>query len=241
MKHLLPLLLSFALLTSCSITKREYMPGYDVQWHNKKDPSTSLRVTKAEDKAEQSEKAQEQSPELASVNEAKPMMKKFAFPNLLLAGDTIITKNGDTILCKITKVGSVNIFYTEKNIEKIILKSNAEYYNSPKREGQEVLSEGVQRAYSEWALKKAVGGAVLCALGLPLILLIVGLVMQPIGLVLVIQSNKMIKQISSTDDEIQKNVKRANNLNAISLACFGIGYGLFLLSLAAGLALSSAR
>lgn len=49
------------------------------------------------------------------------------------AQDTIITKNS-TIICKVTKVTSMNIFYTENSIGKNIEKSEVKYFTQHKPE-----------------------------------------------------------------------------------------------------------
>jgi hypothetical protein len=52
-------------------------------------------------------------------------------PIAFKAQDTIIKKAGEVILCKITKVTTANIFYTENKIGKTIPISETGYYSKP--------------------------------------------------------------------------------------------------------------
>lgn len=55
----------------------------------------------------------------------------------LHAQDTLVIKK-DTILCKITRVTSMNIFYTENKVGKSIAISDVSYYSKPKTIQQEI-------------------------------------------------------------------------------------------------------
>jgi hypothetical protein len=59
-----------------------------------------------------------------------------AFLNNFKAQDTIIKKNGEVILAKITKVTSANIFYTENKIGKSLSLSEIGYYTNLPRKAE---------------------------------------------------------------------------------------------------------
>jgi hypothetical protein len=185
------------------------MPGYDVQWHNKKEAVTS-GVPK-----QQSEKEREQSPELASVSEAKPMIKKFAFPNLLLATDTIITKKGDTILCSITGFSHEKVQYTRNNVSDSIARTKVRHANRPIYNSSEVEKMASRSRLNGWlALFLIFPGAL--AFLIPLV----------VGIPLVIIANKTslraTKEINKQPEKYSDAVKKKARFGRLAAKIVGI-------------------
>jgi DNA polymerase III alpha subunit (gram-positive type) len=87
------------------------MPGYDVQWNKNEKPDNTV----------------------ASVAQTPPARAILSLQETIIAGDTIITKKGDTIFCKLIKESSTNLFYTENNTAKSIANSEVQYFNIPQQ------------------------------------------------------------------------------------------------------------
>lgn len=119
------LVIVIAILSSCTVTKRHYMPGYHVQWHNNnfanKDKADNSKTEKSKDEKESifspldiatSEMLDN---DIASVDnniiELPPAPKLDFTLDIPDSCDVLITKDGEEIDVKITEITETEIKY----------------------------------------------------------------------------------------------------------------------------------
>lgn len=126
-KRLFFLFVSVILLSSCSIQKRQHLPGFHVNWHRSKTSDSVDSKRQPLNNADNQESKNHKSHEtelLASLDRseisAKPWYAKEVnlFVNALASKDScdrIIDKEGDEILAKVTEIGIDVIKYKKCN------------------------------------------------------------------------------------------------------------------------------